>query len=122
MRKGTQQEVTGVIVNEKLNVNRKDMRQFRAMLHNLKKNNNGSAPYEQHHLSSYVTGYANFIKMVNPLKGTKMQEEIAGLFRENILRMPLKTEIASLPKNATAPKDITPPTKDDTDKPWWNVV
>jgi retron-type reverse transcriptase len=123
MRKGTQQEVTGVIVNEKLNINRKDLRQFRAMLHNLKKDKDSPAANPQHHLSSYIVGYANFVKMVNPVKAIKLQQQIASLFQENVLQMPLQINTSSQQKNTTQPPtDTKPPAKDDNDKPWWNVV
>ena len=123
MRKGTQQEVTGVIVNEKLNINRKDLRQFRAMLHNLKKDKDSPAANPQHHLSSYIVGYANFVKMVNPVKAIKLQQQIASLLQENILQMPLQINTSGQQKNTSQPPtDTKPPAKDDNDKPWWNVV
>jgi retron-type reverse transcriptase len=121
MRKGTQQEVTGVVVNEQLNVNRKKLRQFRALLHNIKKAN--SIQGHSLNIANHIVGYANFVKMVNPLKGAKIQQSIDALFQANTLQMPLNKFVITPAKNDSTPVSTDNPTKkDDTDTPWWNVV
>ena len=122
MRKGSQQEVTGVIVNEKLNINRKDLRQFRALLHNLKKENGSAAQNHPANLLNHIIGYANFVKMVNPVKGGQFKQSIVALFQNNILQSPLNESI--LPKTKTATDNTTnkPPETDANDKPWWKLV
>lgn len=120
MRKGTQQEVTGVVVNQHLNVNRKDLRQFRAMLHNLKNN-----PGQQHpeNVSNSILGYVNFVNMVNPAKAAKFQQTIDGLFEDRKLSLPSqKVGKTEAKKSPTDEDENKKPGKDDGDKSWWNVV
>jgi RNA-directed DNA polymerase len=123
MRKGTRQEVTGVVVNQQLNVNRKDLRQFRALLHNLKKSNPAAMQQHPENLSNSILGYANFIKMVNPLKGNKVQQSIMALFQNNVVKIHYNSSSKGTTKKIPAPPaENKPPEKDDTDKPWWNIV
>ncbi|THU36985.1 RNA-directed DNA polymerase [Niastella caeni] len=121
MRKGTCQEVTGVVVNEKLGISRKKLRQFRAALHQLKTKEAAEIKWGNGNLASAVTGYANFVKMIKPVQGIKLQNQITALLQSNRLQYPV-TEV-------TPKKDVTPPaqsnttdTNKDDDKPWWNVV
>ncbi|MEO7766235.1 MAG: retron St85 family RNA-directed DNA polymerase, partial [Ferruginibacter sp.] len=123
MRKGTRQEVTGVIVNQQLNINRKDLRAFRSLLHHLKSGSNKTMHWGEGHLSDSILGYVNFIKMVNPVKGNKLQQTISSLFQNNTLQLAVTN-----PSSIQTKKEATPiverkqPGKDDTEKPWWNVV
>lgn len=120
MRKGTQQEVTGVVVNQQLNVNRKDLRQLRAMLHNLKNNKDQQQP---ENISNSILGYVNFINMVNPAKAAKFQQTIDGLFEDRKLSLPSqKVDRSEANKSPTGEDDTKKPGKDTDDKSWWNVV
>ena len=123
MRKGTCQEVTGVVVNEKLGINRKKLRQFRAALHQLKTKDASEIKWGNGNLASAVTGYANFVKMVKPAQGATFQHQINLLLQTNRLQYPA-TETTTPKKNHQTPsaqKNNDTPKKDD-DKPWWNVV
>ncbi|GAB2840993.1 reverse transcriptase family protein [Ferruginibacter profundus] len=123
MRKGTQQEVTGVVVNKQLNVNRKKLREFRSLLHHLKTKKDTDVKWGTGGLTNSILGYANFVKMVNPVKGAKIQQEIIALFQSNTLQLPKKSmPSVSTQKDETPPAKNKLPGKDDTDKPWWNVV
>ncbi|MEP7239075.1 MAG: retron St85 family RNA-directed DNA polymerase, partial [Ferruginibacter sp.] len=122
MRKGTQQEVTGVVVNQQLSVNRKDLRQFRALLHNLKKGNSNTTQNHPANLSSYIIGYANFVKMVNPVKGNQLKQSIVALFQNNSLQLPLSETAPSQTKPIIPTTENKPPEEDSDNKPWWNVV
>lgn len=70
LRKGRRQEVTGVVVNKQLGVDRETLRKFRALLFQIGKDGpagkswGGSAD-----LFSSAIGYANFVRMVDPVKG-----------------------------------------------------
>ncbi len=123
MRKGTQQEVTGVVVNQQLNISRKKLRQFRALLHNVKTKNSNTLQWGAGSLSNSIIGYANFVKMVNPVKGDKLKKTIGPLFQNNILQVPVTNQPIIKKENTVIPTDKTNPTKEDNnDKPWWNVV
>lgn len=87
MRKHKKQEVTGVVVNDSLSVDRQTLKRFRALLHqidqtgpegkywpySLKDNDNNK------NLFCVIEGYANFVAMVNPDKGTPLQQRVASL-------------------------------------------
>lgn len=122
MRKGTQQEVTGVIVNQQLSINRKDLRKFRALLHNLKKGDASTAQIHPANLSNHIIGYANFVKMVNPVKGKQLKQSIVALFQNNTLQMPYNEATSSQTKTINPTAENKPSEKDADDKPWWNVV
>lgn len=75
---GVRQEVTGIVVNEKSNVNRNDVMLFRAKLHNIKcMICDGIIVTEQDIINRFdediasLRGYASFIRSVNKDKGFK---------------------------------------------------
>ncbi|HUP11220.1 MAG TPA: reverse transcriptase family protein, partial [Niastella sp.] len=123
MRKGTHQEVTGVVVNEKLGLSRKKLRQFRAVLHQLKTKEAEQLKWGNGNLASAVTGYANFVKMVKPAQGAALQNKIALLLQTNRLQYPSTITSAAKKTNQDPPSvNNTTDTNKDDDKPWWNVV
>ncbi|OUL35048.1 RNA-directed DNA polymerase [Nostoc sp. T09] len=77
LRNSQQQEVTGIVVNEKINISRKTLKSFRATLYQIE--NEG---FEGKHwgnsgkLIASITGFANYVAMVNPQKGAEFQEQI----------------------------------------------
>lgn len=123
MRKGTQQEVTGVVVNNQLNVSRKKLRAFRALLHNLKNKKSGEFTWGPGTLTNSILGYANFVNMVNPVKAVKFQNSITALLQQQILQAPVTdNKTGTDTKSNTPPAENKPPQQDGDDKPWWNVV
>ena len=82
MRKGSRQEVTGIVVNEKLNVSRTHLRQFRAVLHRIQQQGNaegiqfGAANANP---AQVIQGFANFVNMINPEKGAKLVDEVKAV-------------------------------------------
>ena len=77
LRKSRQQEVTGIVVNDKLNVDRKTLKRFRATLHHLEtKGLEGASWGNKENLMASVEGFANFVMMVNPDKGEKFLAQI----------------------------------------------
>ena len=80
LRRGGQQEVTGVVVNDKPGVDRETLRRFRALLHQLEKNGpegkkwNGSTD-----VIASAVGFANYVAMVDPVKGKVFQEKARAL-------------------------------------------
>ncbi|MFN7974826.1 MAG: reverse transcriptase domain-containing protein [Acidobacteriota bacterium] len=77
MRHGRRQEVTGVVVNEKLGVTREERRRLRAILHNCAKNglareNRGAHPRFADHLK----GKVSFVTMVDPERGKPLVEAL----------------------------------------------
>ena len=77
LRNSRQQEVTGVVVNEKLNISRKTLRQFRATLYQIEKEGiEGKNWGNSTNLLAAITGFANFVAMVNPEKGKEFQKQV----------------------------------------------
>lgn len=77
LRKSRQQEVTGVVVNDKPNVDKKTLKQFRATLYQIEKD----GPEGKHWGNSpdviaAISGFANFVTMVNPEKGALLQQQV----------------------------------------------
>ncbi len=73
LRKGRRQEVTGVVVNQQLGVDRVTLRKFRALLFQIGKDGPagkswGASP----DLFASAIGYANFVRMVDPAKGAEL--------------------------------------------------
>ncbi|MFQ4146796.1 reverse transcriptase family protein [Chlorogloeopsis sp. ULAP02] len=77
LRKSRQQEVTGVVVNNKLNVSKKILKQFRATLYQIEKDGlEGKHWGNSPNLIAAISGFANFVAMVNPEKGTEFQQQV----------------------------------------------
>jgi RNA-directed DNA polymerase len=80
LRRGGQQEVTGVVVNDKPGVDRETLRRFRALLHQVEKSGpegkkwNGSTD-----VIASAVGFANYVAMVDPAKGKAFQAKARAL-------------------------------------------
>ena len=82
MRKGNRQKVTGLVVNEKINIERTKLRRFRALLHNIKtigwkEQKWGKAV----NLINAIEGYIQFIKMVQPETAAKFSANLAEIIQ-----------------------------------------
>ena len=77
IRRYQQQEVTGIVVNEKLNVSREQLKKFRAVLYQIEKDGlEGHKWGQSEDIIASIEGFANFVSMVNPEKGAKFKEQI----------------------------------------------
>ena len=82
MHKGVRQEVTGIVVNDQLSVNRKHLKQFRALLFQIKKDGYGDKTWGKGgSLLPTIKGYAHFVKMVNPSKGQQFLKQIDDIIQ-----------------------------------------
>ncbi len=80
MRKNQQQEVTGIVVNEQLGIDRKELKKFRALLHQIRQTGMAGKSWGAgKDLAASIWGYANFVAMVKPEKGAKLVEEVKQL-------------------------------------------
>jgi RNA-directed DNA polymerase len=115
LRSGRQQEVTGVVVNEKLSIDRKELRKFRAVLHQaeskgLEELTWGNSP----DLVASLRGYANFVFMVDKQKGYVFQQQVRRI-AEKYDWKPLPPRFVSK-KKAVKTEQI-----DENKKPWWKL-
>ena len=81
IRKGSRQEVTGIVVNEKLSINRKELKKFRALLYQIEQSGLEGKSWhgKSENLMASIWGYANFIKMVDAKKGAKYKAQVKAL-------------------------------------------
>ncbi len=71
MRRGSRQEVTGLVVNDRVSVPRQDLKAFRALLHQIEESGPEGKSWRgsKKHLLSVIRGFACFVRMVDPDKG-----------------------------------------------------
>lgn len=128
MRKGAKKEVTGIVVNEKLSVPRKKMKNFRAVLHKIEKTKSleGINWGTGSPLNS-IYGFANFIRMVDPERGGKIMEKVQLLMNDPKVKA---SAAALIPKQkeeeskaiASAPKtNNIQQSEHDLDSDWWSI-
>jgi retron-type reverse transcriptase len=80
MREGSRKEVTGVVVNDKPGVDRKTLRRFRALLHQIElQGPQGKKWAHSPDLLAAIEGYANFVLMVDAEKGKKLKEQVKAI-------------------------------------------
>jgi RNA-directed DNA polymerase len=129
MRKGAKKEVTGIVVNEKLSVPRKKLKNFRAVLHKIEKTKNleGINWGTGSPLNS-IYGFANFIRMVDPEKGGKIMAKVQLLMNDPKVKasaatlIPVKQEKEEAKTTASASKtNNVQKSENDSDSDWWSI-
>lgn len=125
IRRSRQQEVTGVVVNEKPNVDRKTLKLFRATLYQIEKDGPagkhwGSCP----DLLASIQGFAHFVHMVNPDKGAIFQAQVKRIIakygRNTVAtEAALSTEMVTEPVKSTEVSPEAPTTSVETIRKWW---
>ncbi len=117
LRRGRQQEVTGVIVNEKLNVDRATLRRFRATLRQVELDGPAGKTWGDHpDLLAAMAGYASFVFMVNPERGAPLLTRVHAL--QN--RHPAPARPAASPDAPGAEAPSAPQSGKDAKK-WWKL-
>ncbi|MGK7873214.1 MAG: reverse transcriptase family protein [Xenococcaceae cyanobacterium] len=77
LRNNRQQEVTGIVVNDHLNIDKKTLKRFRATLYQIEKDGiEGKHWGNSSEVMASIQGFANFVAMVNPEKGAGFQGQI----------------------------------------------
>lgn len=128
LRKGRRQEVTGLIVNEALGVDRKTLRKFRATLYQIEKD--GPVGKTWGHsgadLLDSIQGYANFVFMVDAEKGRALKGRVAKIlaaYRQTPAAPVLPSQAISAPvpsDQRVAEADEETGEKDEGE-PWWKL-
>ena len=80
LRKGRQQEVTGLVVNRRVNVARATLRRFRATLFQIEFDGPagkrwGAGP----DVLAAIEGFANFVAMVDPERGGDLRRRVGRI-------------------------------------------
>jgi RNA-directed DNA polymerase len=77
LRASQQQEVTGVVVNEKLNVDRATLQKFRATLYQIEKDGLAGKQWGKgDDVLVSIEGFANYVAMVNSAKGSDFLAQV----------------------------------------------
>lgn len=145
LRRGRQQEVTGVVVNDKASIDRKTLKRFRAVLFQIERDGpQGKRWGNSDDVIAAVEGYANFVMMVDPEKGRALKARTRALVqrygystqgttaqRRSLRTTPAAPRPAALaaPTTATAPAPAPPvaaepeatPDEGKEDKNWWKL-
>lgn len=79
IRASQQQRVTGIVVNERLSIPRRDRRRFRAIVHNCEQHGVASQARGRERFEEYLLGYASYMKMVHPGEGAELLARVKGL-------------------------------------------
>ena len=83
MRNGSKKEVTGIVVNKKMNTDRKTIRKFRALLHQIETTGIQGKKWGNGNIRNTIQGYANYIHQVNPEKGKAYMERVAEILKNH---------------------------------------
>jgi RNA-directed DNA polymerase len=77
LRQGSQQEVTGIVVNQHLNVDKKTYKRFRATLFQIEQDGFQGKTWGQGEATlSVIQGYANFVALVHPERGAALLAQV----------------------------------------------
>jgi len=131
LRKGRQQEVTGIVVNKQLSISKKTLKRFRATLFQIEKD----GPDNKHwghskDVIASIQGFANFVYMVSPEKGRALKTKVRAIIKKynwkaaQRKKLPLPSaavpptvqEIQKVPETV-----IEKPQEQKTNKKWWKL-
>lgn len=128
LRRGRQQEVTGIVVNDKLSLDRETLHRFRAVLYQIEKEGpEGKRWGQAKDLFSALLGYANFVQMVDAEKGAKFKAKV------QMLREKYRPAVAEIAPEMVAPTPETvvinevtaeteaPSAPPKPEKKWWKL-
>lgn len=80
MKRHQRQEVTGVVVNEKPNINKKSLKRFRALIYQIEKDGiHGKTWNGGLNVLAEIDGYANFIYQIDKVKGAGFKQRVANI-------------------------------------------
>ena len=139
LRRGRRQEVTGVVVNQQLGVDRETLRKFRALLFQIAKDGPAGKSWgASTDLFASMIGYANFVRMVDPTKGARLLADAKQLAAKHGWRPPNKPppkppagpagggSPSGRPPAPTSPEPASPepssPEPAKKKKKWWQIV
>lgn len=77
LRSARRQRVTGIVVNQKPNLSRKELRNFKALLYNVEKHGLVAENHRKHpNFWAYINGYVSYVQMVRPDIGAKFATQV----------------------------------------------
>lgn len=113
MRRGSRQEVTGLVVNERLSIPRRERKRFRALLYQIKRDGLGSQHWQQGPNASTavpflerIEGYAQFIRLLHPDLGQSHLQTLAEIRRS--AQLPRQPQTSTTPFRQRAAQGQVP--------------
>ncbi|SMO63032.1 reverse transcriptase family protein [Melghirimyces algeriensis] len=89
LRDTNRQTVTGIVVNQKPNIRRKELRRFRALLHRVEINGLNEENRDNHpNFWEYISGTAGYIRMVRPDLEARLASSLIGIGEKYNLHIP----------------------------------
>ena len=80
MRSGVRQLITGLVVNERPNVSRREYEQLKAILHNAARFGPDSQNCARHqNFKAHLEGRVSYVAMINPGRGEKLRAVLAKI-------------------------------------------
>lgn len=84
LRASRRQEVTGLVVNQRVNVSRKLLRRFRATLFQIERDGPAGKRWGNgNDVIASIEGFANFVAMVDAEKGAKFQKQVQAIIQRH---------------------------------------
>lgn len=113
LRRGRRQEVTGIVVNDGLGVEREKLRKFRALLHAIRTTGiEGKTWGDSPDVLASARGFASYVAMVSPEKGRALLAQVAELEARFASARPPRTPKENAPEKASPPRaeqEASPP-------------
>jgi len=108
MKRHQRQEVTGVIVNEKPNINKKSLKRFRALIYQIEKDGiKGKSWNGGLNVLAEIDGFANFIYQIDKEKGKIYKERVSNiLVSHNYKEVHKQKFVKTVPKKLSFIKKI----------------
>lgn len=121
LRRGRQQEVTGIVVNDKISVDRETLRKFRACLHQAEtKGLEGLRWGNSMDLIASLDGFANFVLMVDAEKGKLFKEKVGRIAEKHGWKSSRQGKFTPQELREIIEKKEEKP-ENDKGKDWWKV-
>ncbi|MEO0560351.1 MAG: RNA-directed DNA polymerase, partial [Bacteroidota bacterium] len=120
MRRGVRQEVTGLVVNDKLSLSRRQMRRFRATLYQIEKDGpKGKTWGDTPDVLAAIHGFAHFVRMVDAERGAPLVARTQALLKKHRWApdaSPVRRQYSAMP---AAPEGTT--SEEKPKKPFWKL-
>ncbi|MEM1127598.1 MAG: reverse transcriptase family protein [Bacteroidota bacterium] len=129
MRKGRRQEVTGLVVNDKLSLDRRTLRRFRATLYQVERDGPAGKHWGETgaDVLAALHGYAHFIMLVDAKRGLPFVTRTQALIKKHRYQPAPGPQRSRYQHARTATEltstesEPTKPASDAPDKPWWKL-
>ena len=121
LRRGRRQEITGLVVNETLAVDRRALRKFRAFLFQLDKDGPAGKSWgPSPDVFASAIGFATYVAMVDRERGHALLAQVRTIASKHGYAAKPRAQPPS-PSPAQEPQEAAPKTPDAPKKKWWKI-